>query len=98
MFAQLTAAVVDAAPTNREEMSAFLTTHHVEVAASFASLDQLEQMLKSPAAPKLAVVTLDPQPWDTLHKVGALIRRFPETHFFVVSQVVDAKLLMDAIR
>ncbi|HSV14152.1 MAG TPA: AAA family ATPase [Tepidisphaeraceae bacterium] len=98
MFAQLTAAVVDPAPTNREEMVAFLKAHHVEVSASVGALESLEPMLNTAAAPKLVVVTLDPSPRDMLQKVGALIRRHPGTHFFVVSQVVDPKLLMDAIR
>src|SRR5205807_2489651 len=98
MFAQLTAVVIDPDPSNREEMSAFLTTHKVEVSSGLPGLDAMEKMLTSPTAPKLVVVTLDPAPWETLATVGKLIRRFPETLFFVLSHVLDPKLLMDAIR
>jgi pilus assembly protein CpaE len=98
MFAQLTAALDDVTPANREEMGAFMASNRVEVTASLPTLDALERLLQGPAAPKLVVVTLDPTPWEILRQVGELIRRFPETHFFVLSQVVDPKLLMDAIR
>jgi len=98
MFAQLTAIVVDPDPGHREEMATFLSAQRAEVVATVAGLDALEQAMGGPNAPKLAVVTLDPAPRETLAEVGALIRRHPDTHVFVVSQAVDPKLLMDAIR
>jgi pilus assembly protein CpaE len=79
-------------------MVTFLTAQRVEVALAQATLDTIEAALSAPQAPKLVVVTLDPNPLIILKKVGELIRRFPEVHFFVLSQVVDPKLLMDAIR
>ncbi|HLL88723.1 MAG TPA: AAA family ATPase [Tepidisphaeraceae bacterium] len=99
MYAQLTAQVVDADPANREEMASFLVAQGVDVSGRLASVDQLEPALAGgPAAARLAVVTLDPNPRETLAKVGHLVRRFPETQFFVLSTTVDPKLLMDAIR
>jgi pilus assembly protein CpaE len=98
MYAQITAVVVDADLANREEMTMFLSAQRVEIAATMSSLDGIEQLLGGLASPRLAVITLDPAPRETLAKVGSLIRQFPETQFFVLSRVLDPKLLMDAIR
>lgn len=98
MYTQLTAVVVDPQPSNADEMSAFLNENGAAVTSSLRQVEALESALGGSEPPRLAVVTLDPNPADTLHKVGALARRFPETNFFVLSEVLDPRLLMDAIR
>lgn len=97
MYVQLTAIIIDADPANRQEMAAFLQTHGVNVSAQGVAADQLAAMLSKPEAPQLAVVNLDPSPQENLRKVGALVRQFPQVSFFVMSQVLDANLLMDAM-
>src|SRR5438874_7422730 len=97
MFVQLSCAVVDPDAANRQEMSNFLTGNGVNVIAALASLDQLPALLHPSDAPRLALVNIDPVPLDGLRKVGALIRQFPATAFFVMSQTVDASILMEAL-
>jgi pilus assembly protein CpaE len=96
MFVQLNAIVVDADPTNRAEMSAFLTQHGVHVVQQLAGAETLPGLLPRGDA-QLVVVNLDPAAQDMLKKVGQLPRQFPNISFFVLSQLLDANLLMEAM-
>jgi pilus assembly protein CpaE len=96
MFVQLNAIVVDADPTNRAEMSAFLTHHGVHVVQQMPTADNLAATLRRDMA-QLVVVNLDPNAPEMLKKLGGLPRQFPEISFFALSQTVDANLLMDAM-
>jgi len=96
MFVQLNAIVVDADPTNRAEMSAFLTQHGVHVIQQLPGAETLPGLLPRGDA-QLVVVNLDPGAPDMLKKIGHLPRQFPSVSFFVLSQVLDANLLMEAM-
>jgi len=96
MFVQLNAIVIDADPTNRAEMSAFLTQHGVHVVQQLPTADNLATTLRRDMA-QLLVINLDPNAAEMLKKLGPLPRQFPEISFFALSQTVDANLLMDAM-
>jgi pilus assembly protein CpaE len=97
MFVQLNAIVIDADPTNRSEMSAFLTQHGVHVVQQLPSVETLTTVLQRSDAAQLVVVNLDPNAPEMLKRMGGLPRQFPEISFFVLSQLLDANLLMDAM-
>ena len=75
----------------------FLANHGVNVVAQLPTLDTLPALLARADAPHLVVVNLDPAPHETLKKVGMLVRQFSNISFFVMSQVMDANLLMEAM-
>jgi pilus assembly protein CpaE len=97
MFLQLNAIVVDADAGNRAEMAAFLTQHGVHVAQQLPGVENLAGLLQRGEAAQLVVVNLDPGAHEMLKKVGHLPRQFPAVSFFVLSQLMDAHLLMDAM-
>jgi len=94
---QLNAIVIDADPTNRSEMSAFLTQHGIHVSQQLPAADTLQTALQRSDAAQLVVLNLDPNPAEALKRVGHLPRQFPAVSFFVLSQVLDANLLMEAM-
>src|SRR5208283_2488434 len=55
------------------------------------------QVLGRSDAPQLAIVNLDPGAPENLRKMKELPRQFPNTAFFVMSQVLDPNLLMEAM-
>ena len=97
MFVQLNAIVIDADPTNRSEMSTFLTQHGVHVVQQLPTAEALASVLQRSDAAQLVVMNLDPNAPETLKRMGGLPRQFPEISFFVLSQLLDANLLMDAM-
>jgi len=97
MLVQLNSIVVDPDDANREEMAQFLANYGVHVTAKLPSVDSLPTFLQRGEATQLVVANLDPQPHESLKKIAALVRQFPQVGFFVLSQVVDPNLLMEAI-
>ena len=97
MFVQLNSVVIDADNTNREELAAFLAHHGVNVVAQFGSVDGISNLLSSSTPPQIAIINLDPNAADTLKKIGHLPRQHPNVSFFLMSQVLDANLLMEAM-
>jgi pilus assembly protein CpaE len=98
MFVQLNAIVIDADPANRAEMTAFLTQKGVNVTQQLPGPETLAGVLqRAPDSAQVVVVNLDPAPHDALKRLGALPRQFPAASFFVLSQLMDAHLLMDAM-
>src|SRR6266704_682483 len=97
MFVQLNAIVVDPDQTNRSEMSAFLTQHGVHVNQQLPGVDSLATALQRSDGTQLVVVNLDPSAPDTLKRMGHLPRQYPAVSFFVLSQVLDANVLMEAM-
>lgn len=98
-FVQLNCAIVDADLANRQELSSFLAENGMSVVATLESLDGLVPLLRSSAEtlPQLVLVNIDPNGAETLRQLTPLIREFRATSFFVMSQTVDAALLMDVI-
>jgi pilus assembly protein CpaE len=97
MYVQLNCVIVDADPNNRHEMAAFLARFGIPVVAQLPSVDGLPGLLGRPEGPQLVVVNLDPNAHATLRAVGHLPRQFPTVSFFLMSQVLDANLLMEAM-
>src|SRR4029079_13431916 len=60
-------------------------------------LDQLEPLLSSPTPPRLVIFHIDPDPQENLARLTPLIRRFGKTSFFVMSAVLEAGLVLDAM-
>ncbi len=51
----------------------------------------------APTAPQLVLANLDPAAQDNLRKIAHLPRQYPNISFFLMSQVLDANLLMEAM-
>lgn len=98
MLLQLNGVVVDADGEYRQEMTTFLGTYGVNVVSQFADVDQLPNVLGRSGGPQLAVINLDPNPQMALKKMAHLPRQFPQITFFVMSQTLDAQVLMQAMQ
>ena len=97
MFIQLSAYIVDADPENRQELAEFLNHAGVGVNLALESAEQLDEALARGEPPQIAIVNLDPNAADSLRAVADLPRRYPNVSFFVLSQVLDPQLLMEAM-
>jgi pilus assembly protein CpaE len=97
MFVQLNCAIVDADAGNRQELAQFLARFGIPIVAQLATVDGLTGLLNRSDAPQLVVVNLDPNAPQTLRAMGHLPRQYPQVSFFLMSQVLDANLLMDAM-
>jgi pilus assembly protein CpaE len=97
MFVQLNSVIIDGDSANRQELANFLSSFGVNLVAQFASCDQLGSVLTRSDAPQLVIINLDPGAGENLKKIGQLPRQFPNISFFVMSQVLDPNLLMEAM-
>jgi pilus assembly protein CpaE len=97
MYIQLNSAIVDADNNNRQELANFLSQFGMQVVNQSATPEALPALLGRQDAPQLVVINLDPNAYETLKKIGNLPRQFPAVSFFVMSQVVDPNLLMEAM-
>src|SRR4051812_44308186 len=97
MYVQLTSIIVDADSANRQEMAGFLAQFGVNVVGQFSATDTLPAQLARADAPQVVIINLDPAAHDTLKRIAHLPRQFPNVSFFLMSQVLDANLLMEAM-
>jgi len=97
MYVSLNCITIDSDSTNRQELSNFLGHFGVHVIGQFPNVDTLGHLLARQDAPQLVIVNLDPNPHEALKKVGHLPRQFPAITFFLMSQTIDASLLMEAM-
>ena len=97
MYVQLNCVIVDADEANRQELAVFLNSMGVNVMAQMPAAEGLLSLLGRPDAPQLVIVNLDPGAQESLKKIGHLPRQFTGTSFFLMSEVVDANLLMEAM-
>ncbi len=94
---QLNSVIVDADETNRNELVTVLQQYGVHVMAQLPSVESLPALLQRGDAPQLVIVNLDPSAPGNLKKVGHLPRQFPAVNFFMMSSLLDANLLMEAM-
>lgn len=97
MYVQLNCVIVDPDATNREELGVFLSRFGVHVVAQLSNTDQLTQVLMKPDTAQLVIVNLDPGASESLKRVSHLPRQFPHLSFFLMSEVLDPNLLMEAM-
>ena len=97
MYVSLTCAIVDSDAGNRQELATFLTRLGVQPTAQLATIETLPALLARPDAPQLVIVNLDPGAHEMLVRVSHLPRQFPAISFFLMSQVLDPHLLMEAM-
>ena len=97
MYVSLTCAIVDSDAANRQELAGFLSRFGVQPLAQFPTPDALPSLLSRPDAPQLVIINLDPGAHETLVKVSHLPRQFANVSFFLMSQVLDPHLLMEAM-
>lgn len=97
MFVQLNCVIIDPDASNRQELTTFLARLGVHVVAGYPTIEPLAALLTRSDAPQLVIVNLDPNATDSLKKLGHLPRQHGAISFFVMSQVLDAALLMDAM-
>lgn len=69
----------------------------VNVAQQLDSIEPLDKFLSRGEVPQLVIVNLDPGAGDTLTAIEDLPNKYPNVAFFVMSQVLDPQLLMDAM-
>jgi len=97
MYVQLNSVIIDSDTTNRSELATFLGQFGINPMAQLSSMEQLHGLLSRGDAPQLVIVNLDPEAHENLKKVGSLPREFPNVAFFLMSHVLDANLLMEAM-
>jgi pilus assembly protein CpaE len=97
MYVSLTCAIIDADAQNRTELASFLSRLGVQPLGQLGSLDALTTMLSQPNAPQLVIINLDPGAHEMLVKVSHFPRQYPNISFFLMSQVLDPHLLMEAM-
>jgi pilus assembly protein CpaE len=97
MFVTLSAVIVDPDANNLQELANYLGSQGVQVNGQATSVDQLQGLLARSEPPQVCVVNLDPGALDNLKRIASLPRQFPATSFFVMSQVLDPNLLMEAM-
>jgi pilus assembly protein CpaE len=89
--------IVDSDASNRQEMSNFLAANGVTRVVPVQHLDLLAGTLGQSEPPRLVVVNLDPAPGETLGRIAPLIRQYPHISFFVMSNVLETSLVLDAM-
>jgi pilus assembly protein CpaE len=97
MYVQMTSVIVDADATNRQELAQFMGQHGVSVVAQLSGVEQLPAVLSRSDAPQLVVVNLDPDAHGNLKRMSGLPRQYGNVSFFLMSQVLDPNLLMEAM-
>jgi len=97
MYVQLNCAIVDADTNNRQELANFLAQFGVNIVAQAATVEAIPPLLDRQDAPQLVIVNLDPNAAEALRKLDQMPRQYPAVSFFVMSQVMDATLLMEAM-
>ncbi len=97
MYVQLNSVIVDADTTNRQELASFLGQFGVNPTAQLGGVEALPGMLQRGDSPQLIIINLDPEAHENLKKIGKLPREYPHISFFVMSHVLDANLLMEAM-
>jgi pilus assembly protein CpaE len=97
MYLQLNCIIVDADATNRQELVNVLQQYGVHVMAQLPTADALPGLLQRSDAPQLVIINLDPLAAENLKKVQHLPRQFGTVNFFMMSSLVDANLLMEAM-
>lgn len=97
MYVTLTCAMVDADPQNRQELATVLGRFGVQCVAQLSGTEPLGVLLARPDTPQLVIVNLDPAAGENLKRIAHLPRQFPSVSFFVMSQVLDPHLLMEAM-
>jgi pilus assembly protein CpaE len=89
--------MIDADPANRQELATVLARFGVQCVAQFSNVEPLAALLARPDTPQLVILNLDPSASENLKKIAHLPRQFPSVSFFVMSQVLDPHLLMEAM-
>jgi pilus assembly protein CpaE len=97
MHQQLSCVIVDPDTGNRQELATFLARFGVVTTGQFSHTENLANMLSRPDAPQLVLINLDPAVQDTLKQIAELPRKFANVSFFLMSQTLDANVLLQAI-
>jgi pilus assembly protein CpaE len=97
MFMQLTSLIVDIDEANRGELGQFFNANGVTALGGLPNVEQLAQHLNKAEKPQIVIMNLDPGAIDNLRALAPLIRQYPDISFFVMSQVLDPNLLMEAM-
>src|SRR3982751_93064 len=98
MHLQINSVIVDVDTAYSREMAEYLGTYGINVVAQIPDAETLPAMLARNGGPQLVIINLDPNAPQTLRKVGHLPRQYPGVTFFLLSQMVDAQLLMEAMQ
>lgn len=98
MLLQLNCVIVDSDAGYRQEMADYLSSSGVEITAQLGEIEGLPSLLSHGNAPQLVIVNLEPHGVQALRKIGHLPRQYPNISFFVLSKIVDANLLMEAMQ
>jgi pilus assembly protein CpaE len=97
MQIQLNNVIVDADTSNRQELAAFLGQFGVQTIAQMGGPEGLPALLGRSDAPQLAIINLDPNAHENLKRIARFPREYPNVSFFLMSHVLDANLLMEAM-
>lgn len=97
MYVQMNCVIVDADATNRQELANFMGQFGITLMAQLPSMETLPALLSRSDAPQLVVINLDPNAREMIKKMAHLPRQYQQVSFFLMSQVLDPDLLMEAM-
>ncbi|MEA2736387.1 MAG: pilus assembly protein CpaE, partial [Humisphaera sp.] len=92
--------IIDPDPANRQELTAFLQSHGIASVSAVARIDALDAALRPAAGAQpigLVIVHIDPNPHDAINQLAPIIRQHPQVNFFVMSETLEAGLVLDAM-
>jgi pilus assembly protein CpaE len=93
--------IVDQDAANRQELTSFLQANGITSVSALQRLDQIEAALRPAAAGAapvgLVIVHIDPNPQDAIYQLTPYIRQHPQVSFFVMSETLEAGLVLDAM-
>ena len=98
MLQQLNCVIIDSDAGYRQEMTDYLSGCGVDVVAQLGDVESLPALLARGNVPQLVIVNLEPHGSAMLRKIGHLPRQYANVSFFVLSKIVDATLLMEAMQ
>jgi pilus assembly protein CpaE len=92
--------IIDLDAANRQELTTFLQANGIGAVNAFQRIDQLELALRPVAGAAgvgLVIVHIDPHPHEAIHQLTPFIRQHPQVSFFVMSETLEAGLVLDAM-
>ena len=96
MSAAFSAILVDADPANRDDVAQVLASSGVAFAAQLDHVDQLSTALTRSTS-RLVIVNLEPEPRETVRRLGSIIRKFPAASFIALASGPSVELVIDVM-
>ncbi|MDQ3439155.1 MAG: AAA family ATPase, partial [Planctomycetota bacterium] len=97
MSAAFTAILVDADPANRDDVAQVLGSAGVAIAVKLDHVDELSATLRRNTTSCLVIVNLEPEPRETVRRLGSIIHKFPAASFVAMARGASVELVIDVM-